>query len=90
MEMGPDTLAQQERRISAGLSRSVLSSFLEGGLMLFAPSSTLTAQVPQIPAPPQLPVSLALSGYTSECVCEYGGKRKRGEERVVRDGMCDN
>jgi len=44
--------------------------------MLLMPSSTLTAHVPQMPAPPQLPVSLALRGYTSagasecECVCE--------------------
>ena len=33
--------------------------------MFLSPSVICTAQVPQIPAPPQLPVILALKGYTS-------------------------
>ena len=52
MEIGPVTRVQQESLKSAGFPSSVFCSFFEGGLRFDIPSSTLTAQVPQIPAPP--------------------------------------
>ena len=55
IDIGPLTLEQQLNRISDGLPFRVFCSFLEAGLIFSEPLKTLTAQVPQIPAPPQFP-----------------------------------
>jgi hypothetical protein len=40
---------------------NVFCSFFEGGLMNSPPLKTFTTQVPQIPAPPQLPTIIAMT-----------------------------
>ena len=62
METGPLTREQHDSLQSAGFPCKVACSFFDGGLKFDIPSITFTAHVPQMPAPPQLPVSLALRG----------------------------
>lgn len=62
---GPDILEQQDNRQSAGFPNNVFCSFLDIGEKFSFPDRTFTAQVPHIPAPPQLPVIFAFNGYTS-------------------------
>ena len=44
--IGPDTLAEQDKRQSEGFPFNVFCSFFDGGFKFCAPSNTLTAQVP--------------------------------------------